>query len=87
MRKFISPVLRKLIKVASLLLVFVVFLHSSKEGKNLGAESKASFLATETVRVSVFEAKQVVEPVETESELSYSYVLPAIVIGSVRFKF
>lgn len=87
MRKFISPVLRKLIKVATLLLVFVVLLHSSKDGKNLGAESKAAFVATDAVRVSKFEASQVDEPDETDKAVSHSYVLPAIVIGSVRFKF
>lgn len=87
MRKFISPVLRKLIKVATLLLVFVVLLHSSKEGKNLGAESKTAFVATDTVRVPGFEAQQVDESVATRREAAHSYVLPAIVIGSVRFKF
>lgn len=87
MRKFISPVLRKLIKVATLLLVFVVILHSSKEGKNLGAESPMSFGTTDTVKVFGYEVNQVDEPVETETEGAYAYVLPAIVIGSVRFKF
>lgn len=86
MRKFISPVLRKWIKVATLLLVFVVFLHSSKEGKNLGAEPKTSFDACDTVRVSGFETKQVDEPVEAETELSYSYILPAIVIGGAKLR-
>ena len=87
MRRFISPVLRKLIKVATLLLVFVVLLHSSKEGKNPGAESMTLFVASDTVRVPGFEAPQVDEPVETTKEVTHAYVLPAIVIGSVRFKF
>ncbi len=87
MRKFISPVLRKWIKVATLLLFFVVFLHSSKEGKNLGAESKALFVATDTVRVSGFGAIQVDEPAVADTGVAYAYVLPAIVIGRVRFKF
>ena len=86
MKKFISPVLINLIKVATLLFVFVVLLHSSGEDENKGAESKVLFGVSDTVRVSALEALQVDEPVETETKGAHYYVLPAIAIGSMRLR-
>ncbi len=87
MRKFISPVLRKLIKVAILLFVFVVLLHSSRGDKNLGAESRALTGVTDTKGNCGYEALQVDEPAEPETGVAHSYVLPAIVIGGARLRF
>ncbi len=67
-------------------MVFVVFLHSSKEGKNQGVESKALIGVTDT-GVCGYDALQVDESVETETGPGYSYVLPAIVIGGARLRF
>jgi Uri superfamily endonuclease len=87
MRKFISPVLRKLIKVATLLLVFVVLLHSSKNDKNLSAESIAPFGVSDTDSVSGFFDSQVDETVALESQTSCSIELPAISIGKLHLRF
>ncbi|GAO29338.1 hypothetical protein [Geofilum rubicundum] len=87
MRKFISPVLFQWIKVASLLLVFVVLLHNSRDGKNPGSDPQSFHEVHKGEEKIGSDSSQVDEPAETETSVAYSYVLPAIAIGSVRLRF
>jgi hypothetical protein len=87
MRKFISPVMFQWIKVATLFFVFVVLLHSSREGQNLDDEPKAFYEVPKVDEKNGSDPLQVDEPAMAETSGAYSYVLPAIAIGSVRLRF